>query len=95
MNKRTKGWIAKSATGVACVALVAATVIQPHIQVYLTIWLFALVSSFATAALWVVGPDHDALGQARMRIATLRLEEAYKEEREKASRKRKRLETVA
>ncbi|MFI6496817.1 hypothetical protein [Nonomuraea typhae] len=94
VNKRTKGRIAKGAMGVACTALIVATVIQPHIQMYLTIWLFTLVSSVNAVAHWMVGPDHGALGQARMRLAMLRLEEAYKEEHETASRK-KRLETVA
>lgn len=57
-----------------------ATMIQPHIQVYQTIWLATLIASLAAAALWITRPDHGRLAHIRLSNNLHRLEKAINEE---------------
>lgn len=85
-------------TGVTWGALLITMAIQPHIQVYMTVWLATLISSFTSTALWMTRPDHGLLSHVRLKLATLRLDEAIMEEaaeRAKAERMSGRLESVA
>lgn len=62
------------------IIVTTATVIQPHIQVYQTIWLATLIVSLAAIAFWMTRPDHGRLAQVRLDLDVLRLERALKEE---------------
>ncbi|MEU4224387.1 hypothetical protein AB0F17_08840 [Nonomuraea sp. NPDC026600] len=100
MKDRKTRWIMFGVTGATWSALVITMAIQPHIQVYMTVWLATLISSFTSVALWMTRPDHGLLSHVRLKLATLRLDEAIMEEaavveRAKADRISGRLESVA
>ncbi|MFI7448177.1 hypothetical protein ACIBQX_11820 [Nonomuraea sp. NPDC049714] len=101
MKERTTRWSVTGAAGVMWGAVIATgAVIQPHIQVYQTVWLATLVASLIAIACWLVRPDHGRLAHLRLEGALRRLENAIKEEPEaanddKGARGRSRLESVA
>ena len=80
LNTRTMGRIINIVTGALWVAIVATMLIQPHIQVYMTIWLATLLASLTRIATWMMRPDHGLLNHVRLKIASLRLDEAIREE---------------
>lgn len=87
-------------TGVTWAGTVVTMAIQPHIQVYMTIWLATLVSTFTSVAMWMTAPDHGALNRLRLSNALLRLEgaiseEAAADEETEPARRTGRLESVA
>lgn len=81
VNESKTRWIT---TGVASAhwgaILVTAFIIQPHLQVFQTIWLATLISSLAAVALWLTRPDHGRLAQIRLDAKLVRLENAIKDE---------------
>lgn len=80
VNQRKSRWIAVAVAGMSWGATIAATLIRPHLQVYLTIWLATLICSFIAVAVWMTRPDHGLLAHVRLRLAAMRLDEAIKEE---------------
>lgn len=80
LSTRKSRWIAGIVTGVLWSAIAAAMLIQPHIQVYMTIWLATLLASLTWIATLMTRPDHGLLNNVRLKIATIRLDEAITEE---------------
>lgn len=109
-QRATKGWTLKEGktrwiitglAGVLWVAVItAATIIQPHLQVFQTLWLATLIATLSAIALWMTRPDHGTLNRLRMgstlqRLETAVREEAVADEEEKQRRKQGRLSSVA
>lgn len=81
MKESKVRWITTSAAGLMWgIIVTTATVIQPHMQVYQTIWLATLIVSIAAIALWMTRPDHGRLAEVRLNLGVLRLEKALQDE---------------
>jgi len=81
LKESTTRWIATGAAGTLWGATIATGfVIQPHDQMFQTVWLATLIASLIAVICWVTRPDHGRLAHLRLEGALRRLEHAIIEE---------------